>query len=196
MSLNLKIIIGSTRPGRAGPKVAEWVAKEAEVHGGFSVEVLDLADFELPLLDEPNHPMMQQYHHDHTKRWAAAIADGDAFIFVTPEYDYYPPASLINAVQVLSREWNYKPAGVVSYAFVSGGLRAAQELRMLLSNLSVVALPGTVPVPFFPSFIGEDGVLTPNEQMSQGANALLDELVKWGAALKPMRAPAEEAAAA
>ncbi|MBR9765860.1 MAG: NAD(P)H-dependent oxidoreductase [Rhodobacteraceae bacterium] len=191
MTLNLKIIIGSTRPGRVGPTVASWVAEAARGHDGYAVEVLDLADFGLPLLDEATHPAMGQYAHEHTKRWSAAVADGDAYVFVTPEYDFFAPASLINAVQVLHAEWRYKPAGVVSYGGISGGLRAAQELRQLLGNLGMAAIPQGVPVPFFPDFIGEDGVFTPNDKMAEGTTLMFNELAKWAGALKTLRQPAE-----
>ncbi|GHF55883.1 NADPH-dependent FMN reductase [Seohaeicola zhoushanensis] len=184
--LKLKIIIGSTRPGRIGPTVATWAAEAAKAHGGFEVETVDLAEIDLPLLDEPNHPARKEYTKDHTKRWSAIVADADAFVFVTPEYDYFPPASLINAIQCLSQEWKYKPAGMVSYGGISGGLRSAQELRQLLGNLSMVALPGVVPVPFFSKFI-EDGKFTPNKEMADGASGMFGELAKWANALKPMR---------
>lgn len=185
MTLKLKIIIGSTRPGRGGPTVAAWVAKAAEAQGDFAVETVDMAEVALPLLDEPQHPAMQQYVHDHTKAWSAIAADADAFIFVTPEYNFFPPAVLVNAVQTLSREWKYKPAGVVCYGGISGGLRSAQELRLLLGNQQMVALPQVVPAPFYANFI-EDGVFTPNDKMEEGMGLLLAELVKWGEALKPL----------
>lgn len=184
--LKVKIIIGSTRPGRIGPTVGEWVTEAAKKQEGFEVETVDLADIGLPLLDEPNHPAKKEYTKDHTKRWSAIIDDADAFVFVTPEYDFFPPASLVNALQCLSQEWKYKPAGLVSYGGVSGGLRSAQELRMLMVNLSMVALPGVVPVPFFPKFI-EDGTFTPNKEMADGAAGMFAELAKWAKALKPMR---------
>lgn len=193
--LKLNIIIGSTRPGRVGPVVAKWVADAARTHGAFDVELVDLADFKLPLLDETAHPMMQQYQHAHTRNWAASVGAADAFIFVTPEYDYFPPAALVNAIQALAREWHYKTAGVVSYAGISGGLRAAQELRTLLSNVNVHALPQTVPVPMFPQFVTEDGTFTPNEAMTTGLTTLLGELGKWSGALKTLR-PEEIAEAA
>lgn len=192
MSLKLNIIIGSTRPGRVGPVIAEWLKEYASSHGKFEVELVDLKDFDLPLLDEESHPMLQQYAHEHTRRWAASVASADAFVFVTPEYDYFPPASLVNAVQALSVEWRYKAVGVLSYGFVSGGLRSAQELRQLLGNLNAHALPQVVPVPFFPQFIGEDGVFRPNEQMVEGTAGMLDELQKWAAALKTIRQDQEE----
>jgi NAD(P)H-dependent FMN reductase len=124
--LNLKIIIGSTRPGRVCPTIAAWVAQSATAHGKFNVEVVDLAEINLPFLDEPHHPITQNYQFEHTKKWASIVADGDAFIFVTPEYDFFPAAVTVNAIQVLMKEWAYKCAGVVSYGGISGGLRSAQ----------------------------------------------------------------------
>ena len=187
MALTLNIIIGSTRPGRVGPVVAQWICEAAIEHGKFEVELVDLADFGLPLLDEAAHPKTQQYVNEPTKRWSASVASADAFLFVTPEYDYFAPAALVNAVQTLMLEWFYKPAGVVSYGGISGGLRSAQVLRQLLSNLNMHAHPQVVPIPNFPQFIGDDGLFRPNELMRVGLNGLLDELHKWAGALKTLR---------
>jgi len=186
MALKLKIILGSTRPGRVGPTIGRWLADAASAHGLFEVELVDLAELGLPLLDEPAHPRLQQYQHEHTKRWSRIVGSADAFLFVTPEYDYFPPAALINAVQVLSREWAQKPAGVLSYGGVSGGLRAAQVLRTLLSNVNVHALPNVVPVPMFAQAI-RDGAFHPAEPTAAGATTLLDDLHRWAAALKGLR---------
>jgi len=193
MPLKLNIVIGSTRPGRAGPLVADWFHQLAVAHAGFDVELVDLASFALPLLDEAAHPALRNYANDPTKRWSASVAAADAFVFVTPEYDYFAPASLVNAIQTLLHEWLYKPAGIVSYGGVSGGLRGTQVLRQLLSNVNVHALPQTVPMPFFSQFI-VDGALRPSEQVEAGAKAMLDELHKWARALKSLRD--EEAARA
>lgn len=187
MSLKLNIIIGSTRPGRAGPVIGQWLKEFAEKDGKFEVELVDLVDFDLPLLDEAAHPVLQKYEHEHTKRWSASVASADAFLFLTPEYTYTPPAALVNALQVLSREWAYKTAGVVSYGGISGGLRASQILRLMLANANMHSLPQVVPVPQFGQFIGDDGSFTPNEPMEQGMTLLLAELHKWASALKPMR---------
>lgn len=156
------------------------------------VELVDLRDFDLPLLNEAAHPAVRQYVNESTKRWSASVASADAYIFVTPEYDYFAPAALVNSVQLLMHEWLYKPAGVLSYGGVSGGLRSAQVLRQLLSNVNVHALPQTVPVPFVSQYV-EDGVFRPNAQIQDGANGMLDELHKWGRALEGLRA--SEAAA-
>src|SRR5262245_4400352 len=121
LTLKLNVITASTRPGRSGPLIGRWVAEFATQHGAFSVEHVDLADFNLPLLDEAAHPVLQRYEHEHTRRWSESVASADAYVFVTPEYDYFPPASLVNAVQVLRHEWSRKPAGIVSYGGISGG---------------------------------------------------------------------------
>ncbi|MDR3473203.1 MAG: NAD(P)H-dependent oxidoreductase [Devosia sp.] len=184
----LNIIIASTRPGRIGPSVARWAEQVARESGLFEVKLVDLADFELPLLDEPSHPSLGAYEHSHTRRWSQSVAAADAFLFVTPEYDYFAPASLVNAIQVLFHEWTYKPAAVLSYGGVSGGLRGAQVLRSLLGNLNAVAINQSVPVPFVRQFIGEDGVFRPEPIVRQGADTLLTELNKWAVALRPMRA--------
>jgi len=187
VALKLNIIIGSTRPGRVGPVIARWLHETALEHGSFGVELVDLADFGLPLLDEAAHPLAQQYANDPTRRWSQSVASADAFVFVTPEYDYFAPAALVNAVQVLAREWFYKPASVVSYGGISGGLRAAQVLRQLLGNVNVYALTQPVPVPMFAQFIGEDGVFHPNEQMKVAVGAMLDEIYRVAGAMKTLR---------
>jgi NAD(P)H-dependent FMN reductase len=187
MQMKLNVIIGSTRPGRAGPVVGKWFADTAREHGKFDVELVDLADFKLPLLDEAAHPILQKYEHAHTKRWSESVNSADAFVFVTPEYDYFPPASIINAVQVLVREWSYKPVGIVSYAGISGGLRASQELRLLVSSVNAHALPQAVPIPLFAQYIDENGVFQGTEPMVQGSTLMLNELHKWAGPLKTMR---------
>ncbi|NDV01285.1 NADPH-dependent FMN reductase [Pseudoroseicyclus tamaricis] len=184
--LRLKTVIGSTRPTRKGPAVAEWVHRAATAHGAFDAELVDLASFELPLLDEPAHPAMHKYEHEHTRAWSAKMKQGDVYLFVTPEYDFFAPASLVNALQCLSTEWNRKAAGVISYGGVSGGLRSAQELRILIANQGMMPLKQTVPVPFFGNLIEED-TLKANEEMEKGLSGLLDELAVWGEALKPLR---------
>jgi NAD(P)H-dependent FMN reductase len=187
MGLKLKVIIGSTRPGRGGPAVAKWVFESCMKYSEFEVELVDLAEFNLPLLDEPHHPRMRKYEHEHTKKWSAAIEPADAFVFVCPEYDYFPNAALINALQVLALEWQYKAAAIVSYGGVSGGLRASQELRLLMGSLVMMAIPQTVPIPFYQKQINEDKVFTPTEPVTDGLKLTLGELLKWATALKPMR---------
>nr|WP_282570338.1 NADPH-dependent FMN reductase [Bosea sp. F3-2] len=141
----------------------------------------------MPLLDEPAHPAAQRHVNDATKRWSVSVDSADAYIFVTPEYDYFPPAALLNAVQIIMREWGYKPAGVVSYGGVSGGLRSSQVLRQLLGNVNVHALPQAIPVPFVSQHISDDGIFLPDEQTVEGATGMLQELHKWTTALQILR---------
>lgn len=186
----LNIIIASTRPGRVGPVFAQWLHQFALEHGKFEPVLVDLADFNLPVYDEPNHPRMQNYQHEHTRRWSESVKSADAYVFVTPEYNFNPPPSLLNALQYVYNEWNYKPATFLSYAFVSGGLRAVQELKPLLTTLKVVPLVEQIAVPMYPQSLGEDGKFAPNEMHVQSATAALDELLRWTTALSGLRAGA------
>ncbi|MNI13446.1 NADPH-dependent FMN reductase [compost metagenome] len=187
MDLKLNIIVGSTRPGRVGVAIAPWLEAFAVAHGKFSLDLVDLAEVGPPLLDEPNHPVLQGYEQEHTKRWSESVASADAFVFLTPEYDYFPSAALMNAVQCLFLEWNYKPAGVVSYGGVSAGSRASQMLRLLLTSANVFPLTQVVPIPDFTQFIDADGVFRANAQTEQGAAVMLGELFKVATALKTIR---------
>ena len=183
----LRIIIGSTRPGRVGPSVAAWIADRAVEHGGFDVQVTDLAELSLPMYDEPNHPRLQQYAHQHTKDWSAIVGASDAFIFVIPEYNYGFNAATKNAIDYLNAEWLNKPAGIVSYGGVAAGTRATQMLKQVLSALKVVVVTDSVNIPFVAEKLDEDGRLKPNEIMEQAAAAMLDELARWAQALRPLR---------
>ena len=184
--MKLNIIVGSTRPNRQGPTIANWFHGFAREHGKFETELVDVASFDLPVYDEPKHPRFRDYQHDHTKAWAESVASADAYVFVTPEYNYFAPPALINALDFVYHEWGYKPAGIVSYGGMSGGIRSAQMLKQMLTTLKVMPIPEGVPVPFFAKMI-EDEVFKPNEPIVQGATAMLDELYRWAEALKPMR---------
>lgn len=187
MSLKLMILCGSTRPGRIGPKVGRWCHEVARAHGGFDAELVDLGALNLPLLDEPAHPSLRQYTQPHTQAWSRLVGAADAFVFVTPEYDFFPPAALVNAVQCLVHEWARKPAAVVSYGGVSGGLRAAQVLRQLLSGLNMAVISPTVPLPNVAQMMGADGAVQAPEATAKTAGGVLDELHRWAVALKPLR---------
>lgn len=189
MLLKLHVIITSTHPGRIGPSVAEWFHRFAQQHGGFEAELIDLADFGLPLYDEPLDPRLQQYEHEHTKRWSESVSVADAYVFVTPEYNYSPPPSLVNALDFVYREWNYKPCGFVGYGGVSGGLRSVQMARLHASTLKMVPLMEAVAVPTVASHIDDNtGQFASNELIDASAQTLLDELLRWSEALKSMRA--------
>jgi NAD(P)H-dependent FMN reductase len=187
MALKLHTIICSTRPGRIGPHVATWFHAFATQNSGFETKLVDLAEVNLPVFDEPHHPRTRTYLHDHTKRWSASVAEADAFVFVTPEYDYFPPSALVNALQYLSAEWAYKAASFVSYGGISGGWRGVQMTKQILGALKVVAIAESVPIPMVAQFIDDSQTFTPNEPMIAGTKLMLNELERWAAALKTMR---------
>ena len=183
----LRIIIGSTRPGRVGPSVAAWIAERAREHGGFDVQVTDLAELDLPMYDEPNHPRLRRYVHQHTKDWSAVVDGSDAFVIVTPEYNYGYPAAVKNAIDYLHEEWKYKPVGFVSYGGVAAGTRAVQQLKQVVTTLKMFPVFESVSIPFHTQFIDEDGRVQANEVMEQAADAMLGELVRTESALRPLR---------
>jgi NAD(P)H-dependent FMN reductase len=183
----LRIIIGSTRPGRVGPSVAAWFTERAIEHGGFDVQVTDLAELNLPMYDEPNHPRLRQYVHQHTKDWSALVDASDAFIFVTPEYNHAFNAALKNALDYLLREWQNKTAGIVSYGGVAAGTRATQMLKQVLTALKVMPVPEAVNIPFVGQHLDEDGRFKSSELIDASATALLDEVLKWTESLAPLR---------
>ena len=184
---NLTIIVGSTRPGRAGGPIAQWFAARAKDHGGFDVNVVDLAEIGLPLLDEPNHPRLRQYTRQHTKDWSAIVDAADAFVIVTPEYNYGYPASVKNAIDYLHQEWQHKPVGFVSYGGVAAGTRAVQQLKQVVTTLRMLPVTDSVNIPFHSQFLDSDGTFRPNAVLEQAADAMLDELVRTEAALRPLR---------
>ena len=190
MSLKLAVITVSTRPGRVGPAIADWFVSQARAEGGFEVVPVDLAEIALPLLDEPKHPRLKDYQHDHTKRWSAIVEAADAFVLVAPEYNFAPSPVLVNALDYLFQEWAYKPAGFVSYGGVSGGLRAVQVTKQILTTLKVVPLTEQVTLPMVFEHL-RDGRFDAKPIHDESARVLLKELHRWAEALKPMRAPAE-----
>lgn len=187
MRYQLKIIIGSTRPGRKGPIVADWFLNIAKQHGNFEVELLDLKEINLPFMDEVEHPRFQKYEKEHTKKWSKIIDSADAFVFVTPEYNYGYPAALKNALDFLSVEWNEKPVAFVSYGGVSGGTRAVQDLKLPVTTLGMMPLTQAVNIPFFTQFINEKDVFEATEPLENAANLMLNKLQRWTKALKGMR---------
>jgi NAD(P)H-dependent FMN reductase len=182
----LKIIIASVRQGRVGDRVGAWVAEAARSHGAFDVEVLDLAEIALPLMDEPNHPRLQQYTHEHTKAWSRAVDGADAFVLVMPEYNFSFTAPLKNALDYVFVEWQHKPVGLVSYGGVSGGLRAAQQVKQVVTALSMMPLVEAVTIPMVATHI-VDGVFVPSELAIQSATVMLGALVRWETALRTLR---------
>ena len=186
MSLRLHTVIASTRPGRNGPAIANWFHEHAKTHGKFDAHLIDLADFNLPLFDEPNHPSRRQYTHEHTKKWSESVNAADAFVFVTPEYNYMPPPSLSNAIDYLFWEWQYKPVGFVSYGGVTAGMRSSQMARLHATSVKMMPVPESVGIPNFFAQM-KDGKFEGNELNAQGVASTLNELHKWADALTPLR---------
>ena len=184
----LHVVIASTRPGRSGRAIGEWFRDRAVAAGDFDVELVDLADVALPFFDEPNHPRLKQYVNAHTKEWSATVERGDAFVFVTPEYNHSFNAVLKNALDYLHHEWHHKPVGFVSYGGVSGGTRAVNGLRQVCSTLRRFPLLEAVNIPFHTEVIGEDGAVKASEVMDSAAGVMLAELTRMAEALRPLRA--------
>jgi NAD(P)H-dependent FMN reductase len=187
MALKLNVIVVSTRPGRVGPKVGAWMHRFAADQAGFEAELVDLDAFALPVFDEPKHPRLQDYQHSHTHAWSASVASADAFVFVSPEYNYMPPPSFVNAVDFLFREWNYEVAGLVTYGGALGGARAAQMEKLMLTSVKVMTVPEGVSIPL-PTHMNDKGEFNASPPIEVSAKAMLEEMVKWAGALKPLRA--------
>jgi NAD(P)H-dependent FMN reductase len=185
--INLKIITSTVRPGRKGPVITRWIEDVARKHGAFTVEVLDLAVINLPLMNEANHPRLKKYEHEHTRNWSASVEEADAFIFVTAEYDFNYPAPLRNAIEYLYHEWTYKAAGIVSYGGVSAGTRATNALKADLASMKVVPIPEYVNIPFFTQHINDEDEFLAPEMSTKAAEAMLTELVRWSKGLKLIR---------
>jgi NAD(P)H-dependent FMN reductase len=184
----LLIIIASTRPGRVGLPVGEWIRDRARAQGAFQVDVADLAEINLPFMDEPHHPRLGNYVHQHTKDWSARVAAADAFIFVTPEYNYGFTAPLKNAIDYLQREWLHKPAGLVSYGGIAAGTRAAQMLKQVLTTLKIMPLTEAVAIPFVNQLFDAAGQFQPTPAVESSAQAMLDELARVTPVLAALRA--------
>jgi NAD(P)H-dependent FMN reductase len=183
--LKVGIITGSTRPNRQSPDVAKWALEVARKRSDAEYELIDIKDFELPLLDEPMPPSMGRYQQPHTKRWAAKIASLDAFVFVSPEYNHGIPAALKNAIDFLFAEWKDKAAGFVSYG-AAGGARAVEQLRLVLAEVQVATVRAQVLLSMMTDF--EDfTTFKPHLHHEKYLGIVLDQVVAWGGALKQLR---------
>jgi NAD(P)H-dependent FMN reductase len=183
--LKIGILVGSTRPGRHADAVAQWVKDVADLRGDAEYEIVDLADYPLPHLDEAFPASMQQYANDHTKQWSAKIAEFDGYIFVTPEYNHSTSGVLKNAIDYLNVEWNNKAAGIVSYGSV-GGARAAEHLRLILGELQVADVRQQVTMSIFTDF-ENFGAFTPADSHEAALSVQLDQLTSWAGALRTVR---------
>jgi NAD(P)H-dependent FMN reductase len=183
--LRIAIIIGSTRPGRNGEAVARWVYEIAQKRSDAEFELVDIKEFNLPLLDEPMSPMMGQYTHQHTKVWSEKIASFDAFVFVTPEYNHATSGALKNAIDFLYHEWVNKAAGFVGYGGAAG-VRAVENLRLIMGELQIADVKAQVGISLFTDF-ENFSVFKPAAMQEQSVNAMLDQVTAWGGALKMLR---------
>jgi NAD(P)H-dependent FMN reductase len=178
----LQILVASTRPGRVGEPVARWIAAQAGEHAAFEVEVVDLAEIDLPMFAEPKHPRLGEYALEHTREFSATISRADGFVFVFPEYNHSYNAALKNALDHLNQEWAGKPVALLGYGGVAAGARATEALWPVLVALRMVPVAATVPIPFASKFVSGEGdarTFTPPEETEAGAKAALDGLAGW-----------------
>jgi NAD(P)H-dependent FMN reductase len=185
--LRVAIILGSTRPGRKGEAVARWVYNIAKKQrsNDAQFDYVDIKDFNLPLLDEPGIISQGQYTQDHTKKWSAKIDSFDAYVFVTAEYNHGIPGALKNAIDFLYREWNNKAAGFVSYGG-TGGVRAVEDLRLVMAELQVATVRAQVSLSLFTDFENFT-TFKPAPYQEQYVYTMLDQVIAWGTALKALR---------
>ncbi|GIG71232.1 NADPH-dependent FMN reductase [Phytomonospora endophytica] len=205
MTTRIAIVIGTTRPGRRSAAVAQWAHETAAGHpsvtgGEVAVDIVDIAEFGLPLLDEAVPAAWGQYANPHTLKWAETVASYDGFVFVTPEYNHAMPASLKNAVDYLFAEWNDKAAGFVSFGSALG-VRAVEQLRLTLAELKVATVRTQVALSVYQDFEFTDpanptdpGVVTPGEHHTETLHEMLGELAAWAGVLKGLRDTAAVAA--
>jgi NAD(P)H-dependent FMN reductase len=184
-ALRIAVIIGSTRPGRNGEAVAKWVHEIAQKRADAEFELVDIRDFNLPLLDEPVPSSMGQYSKPHTKAWAAKIGSFDGYVFVAPEYNHGISGALKNAIDFLFAEWNNKVAGFVSYGG-AGGVRAVEQLRLVLAEVQIATVRNQVLLSLFYDFENFN-VFKPNVRHEKSVNEMLDQVIAWGGALKALR---------
>jgi NAD(P)H-dependent FMN reductase len=185
MMLKIGIVTGSTRPNRKSLDVARWALETAQKRGDAEYELVDIRDLELPLFDEPVPPSLGQYQQPHTKRWAERVALLDGFVFVTPEYNHGIPAALKNAIDFLFAEWNHKAAGFVSYGG-GGGLRAVEQLRLVLAEVQVATVRAQLPLSLLNDFENFT-TFRPTPEHEKSLGNVLDGVLSWTGALKSLR---------
>ena len=189
----IAIIIGSTRPGRNGEAVAHWAFELASKRSDAQFELVDLADFSLPLLDEGMPPAMGQYSQLHTKQWSAKISSFDGFVFVTPEYNRSTSGALKNAIDFLYQEWTNKAAGFIGYGS-NGGTRAVESLRLIMGELQVADVRSQVALSLFTDFENYS-TFKPSPKHENTVKQMLDQVLAWGTALRAVRRGAAGAGA-
>lgn len=185
MIIRIAIIMGSTRPNRKSEEVARWVHGIAAGRRDAEFELVDIRDYNLPLLDEPIPPSQGKYSQEHTKRWAAKIGSFDGYVFVTPEYNHSTSGALKNGIDYLYKEWNNKAAGFVSYGS-AGGVRAVEHLRSIMAELQIADVRAQVMLSLFTDFENYT-TFKPAAHHQKVVQTLLDQVIAWSNALKPLR---------
>lgn len=185
----IKVILGSTRPGRFGGQAANWIMDVSKQYPDATFELVDLKEINLPFLDEETPPSMANgtYAHEHSNAWAKIVNEADGFIFVTPEYNHGAPASLKNAIDFAAQEWFYKPVAFVSYGAKAGGVRAVEHLRGSAAWLRMYDLADEVAIKNYWEFLDENGTFQPTEEHNADANHMLKNIVFWSDKMKPAR---------
>jgi len=186
MMIKIGIVLGSTRPGRKSETDGRWLLEQARTRTDAAFEIVDIAHYNLPLLDEPMPPSMNQYQNAHTKTWAARVEAFDGYVFVTPEYNHGPSGALKNAIDFVYKEWNNKAAGFVGYGTV-GAVRAIEQLRLVLAECQVATVRAQVGLSLFTDF-EKFTTFKPGPHQGAAVNALLDQVVTWSRALQSLRA--------
>jgi NAD(P)H-dependent FMN reductase len=183
--IRVGIIVGSTRPGRKAEVVALWVYDIAKQRSDAEFELVDIREFNLPLLDEPVPAAAGKYSQPHTKAWAAKIDSFDGFVFVTPEYNHGTSGALKNAIDFLYREWNNKAAGFVAYGS-AGGTRAVEQLRLVMGELQIADVRAQVVLSLYTDF-ENFSTFKPAEHQERSVSAMLNQVLAWSTALKTVR---------
>jgi NAD(P)H-dependent FMN reductase len=181
----IAIILGSTRPGRNGEAVANWAHQIARTRRDAEFELVDIQDYNLPLLDEPIPPSLGEYMHEHTRRWSEKIGSFDGYVFVTPEYNHSTSAALKNAIDYLYEEWNNKAAGFIGYGSAMG-VRAVEHLRLIMGELQVADVRAQVMLSLYTDF-EQFTKFTPAPHHEQALRAMLDQVVAWSGAMQMLR---------
>jgi NAD(P)H-dependent FMN reductase len=184
--VKIMVIIGSTRPNRGGPAVADWIMSLSKDHTNAEFELVDLKEINLPFLDEPELPSAHHYVQEHTKKWSAMVDSADGFVWVHPEYNHGVNAALKNALDFIWQEWNDKPVALVGYGSAAGGARAGEQLRLIAAGLKMFDLRADIVLPNYQQYI-KDGTFVASEGHTKAAHNILKELIFWAAHMQQAR---------
>lgn len=185
--VKIMVIIGSTRPNRFGPKMADWIMELSKGIQGADFELVDLKEVNLPFLDEPELPSAGNYTQEHTKKWSAMVAAADGYVWVHPEYNHGVNAPLKNALDFVWQEWNDKPVALAGYGAGAGGARAGEQLRLIAAGLKMFDIRADVVVPMYFNYLDKEGNFKPNEGITKAALSMLQDLVFWAKQMERAR---------